>query len=77
MKIESMISYLGIEVNDVLGMAEQLTSELSGQSRTGFDPRSASASCHDRTTTIPARTIEIIAPVKGCNHQRPWYPMGV
>jgi len=28
MKIESMISDLGIEVNDVLGMAEQLTSEL-------------------------------------------------
>jgi len=31
MKIESMISYLGIEVNDVLGMAEQLTSELRGK----------------------------------------------
>jgi Phage integrase family len=41
-KIESTVRYLGIEVDDALAIAEPLTSELQGQSRTGFaSPRSS------------------------------------
>ena len=48
-KIESTVRYLGIEVDDALAIAEQLTSELQGQSRTGFASPRSSGACQLRT----------------------------
>jgi hypothetical protein len=49
-KIESTVRYLGIEVDDALAIAEQLTSELQGQSRTGFASPRSSGACQEPTS---------------------------